>query len=222
MKQYDVDDNNDSSECVVETTHSDTTTESETAATTTETTTTEETVVETTTSIYIGEPPVVETVTTQYTVETYLTYTTLTTVTLPTTNTTTQTYTTSSTSETTTTAVTDTRSFIKTFNRGTYYCYGCQKLGGSGRMLVSCAIGDGVAKGSVASSYLFHQYGYYYNGERTKVYLEIEKYPEMNGYYYLDDSDAGNPDVIDFFYIYDTDCPFKNVGVVSVNCYIDT
>ena len=42
----------------------------------------------------------------------------------------------------------------------------------------------------------------------------------MNGLYYLDDSDAGNSDVIDFFYINASECPFRNVGVVTVNCYI--
>jgi hypothetical protein len=114
------------------------------------------------------------------------------------------------------------RTFVKTFTRGTYYCYGCSKVGGSGRTLISCAVGDGDVKGSIASSYLFKNYGYNYNGNRTKVYLEISSYPQMNGYYYLDDSDAGNSNVIDFFYINSSECQFKNAGVISVNCYIDT
>ena len=61
----------------------------------------------------------------------------------------------------TTTIITDTnsRNFVKTFNRGTYYCYGCEKTGGSGRKLISCAVGDGYAKGSIASSYLYKNYG---------------------------------------------------------------
>lgn len=42
----------------------------------------------------------------------------------------------------------------------------------------------------------------------------------MNGYYYLDDSDAGNPNVIDFYYIYASNCPFRNQGVVQVECWI--
>jgi hypothetical protein len=63
-------------------------------------------------------------------------------------------------------------------------------------------------------------YGYNYNNSRTKVYLEISGYYSMNGWYYLDDSDAGNPNVIDFFYINGNNCPFKNQGVVTVNCYV--
>lgn len=111
-------------------------------------------------------------------------------------------------------------SFVKTFSRGTYYCYGGARNGGSGRALINCAYGNGEVKGSIASSYLYRNYGYNYNGKRTMVYLEISGYPSMNGYYYLDDSDAGNPNVIDFFYYYSSECPFRNQGVVSVNCSI--
>lgn len=110
--------------------------------------------------------------------------------------------------------------FVKTFSRGTYYCYGGPRRGGSGRQLISCGYGNGTVKGSIASSYLYRNYGYNYNGNRTMVYLEISGYPAMNGYYYLDDSDAGNPNVIDFFYITSSECLFRNQGVVSVNCYI--
>lgn len=111
-------------------------------------------------------------------------------------------------------------SFVKVFSRGTYYCYGGPRQGGSGRQLISCGCGNGTVKGSIASSYLYRNYGYNYNGKRTMVYLEISGYPAMNGYYYLDDSDAGNPNVIDFFYITSSECLFRNQGVVSVNCYI--
>lgn len=111
-------------------------------------------------------------------------------------------------------------SFVKTFSRGTYYCYGGPRRGGSGRQLISCGCGNGTVKGSIASSYLYRNFGYNYNGKRTMVYLEISGYPAMNGYYYLDDSDAGNPNVIDFFYITSSECLFRNQGVVSVNCYI--
>ena len=52
------------------------------------------------------------------------------------------------------------------------------------------------------------------------VYLEISGYPSMNGYYYLDDSDAGNSNVIDFYYTYKSNCQFQYQGVVSVDCYI--
>lgn len=130
-----------------------------------------------------------------------------------------------STTLTTSTAQSDivpcgTKTFVKTFKRGTYYCYGCAMNGGSGRQLISCGAGDGTVKGSIASSYLYNQYGYNYNGQRTKVYLEVGKYPEMTGYYYLDDSDAGNSEVIDFFYIYASECPFRLQGVITVDCYI--
>lgn len=111
-------------------------------------------------------------------------------------------------------------SFVKVFSQGTYYCYGGPRQGGSGRQLISCGCGNGTVKGSIASSYLYRNYGYNYNGKRTMVYLEISGYSAMNGYYYLDDSDAGNPNVIDFFYITSSECLFRNQGVVSVNCYI--
>lgn len=111
-------------------------------------------------------------------------------------------------------------SFVKTFLRGTYYCYGCPKKGGSGRQLIDCSTGNGTVKGSIASSYLYRHYGYNYNGKRTMVYLEVANYSQMNGYYYLDDSDAGNSNIIDFFYIYGSNCPFSKAGVVTVDCYI--
>lgn len=111
-------------------------------------------------------------------------------------------------------------SYVKNFSRGTYYAYGGARYGGSGRNLIDCSYGDGTVKGSIASSYLYNNYGYNYNGKRTMVYLEISGYSSMNGYYYLDDSDAGNPNVIDFFYLYGGNCQFQNQGVVSVDCYI--
>lgn len=110
--------------------------------------------------------------------------------------------------------------FVKTFTRGTFYAYGGARTGGSGRSLIDCSYGNGYVKGSIASSYLYRNYGYNYNGSRTMVYLEISGYPSMNGYYYLDDSDAGNSNVIDFFYYYNSNCQFQNQGVVTVNCYI--
>ena len=110
--------------------------------------------------------------------------------------------------------------FVKTFTRGTYYAYGGPRNGGSGRQLIDCSIGEGNVKGSIASSYLYRNYGYNYNGKRTMVYLEINGYPYMTGMYYLDDSDAGNPEVIDFFYLRNSNCQFQYQGVVTVNCYI--
>ena len=110
--------------------------------------------------------------------------------------------------------------YVKSFTRGTYYAYGGPRKGGSQRQLIDCSIGDGTVKGSIASSYLYQNYGYNYNGKRTMVYLEIEGYSQMNGYYYLDDCDAGNFNVIDFFFLYGSNCPFKEQGVVQVDCYI--
>ena len=110
--------------------------------------------------------------------------------------------------------------YVKSFTRGTYYAYGGPRNGGSQRQLIDCSIGDGTVKGSIASSYLYQNYGYNYNGKRTTVYLEIEGYSQMSGYYYLDDCDAGNSNVIDFFFLYESNCPFKEQGVVQVDCYI--
>ena len=110
--------------------------------------------------------------------------------------------------------------YVKPFTRGTYYAYGGPRNGGSQRQLIDCSIGDGTVKGSIASSYLYQNYGYNYNGKRTTVYLEIEGYSQMSGYYYLDDCDAGNSNVIDFFFLYESNCPFKEQGVVQVDCYI--
>lgn len=110
--------------------------------------------------------------------------------------------------------------YVKNFTRGTYYAYGGQRTGGSQRQLIDCSIGDGTVKGSIASSYLYGNYGYNYNGKRTMVYLEIENYSQMNGYYYLDDCDAGNSNVIDFYFLYESNCPFQEQGVVQVDCYI--
>lgn len=120
----------------------------------------------------------------------------------------------------TNTSVNSNISFVKNFSRGTYYAYGGKMIGGSGRALIDCSYGDGTVKGSIASSYLYNNYGYNYNGNRTMVYLEVNGYPNMNGYYYLDDCDAGNSEVIDFYYDYGSNCQFQTQGVVSVDCYI--
>lgn len=115
----------------------------------------------------------------------------------------------------------DNMTYVKHFTRGTYYCYGCECYGGSGRYLYDCSYGNGNGiKGSIASSYLYSNYGYNYNGQRTTVYLEVDGYPELSGLYFVDDSDAGNWNVIDFFYIYASNCPFANQGVVEVDCWI--
>lgn len=111
--------------------------------------------------------------------------------------------------------------FVKTFTRGTYYAYGGPRKGGSGRQLIDCSQGEGGVKGSIASRYLYDLYGYNYNGKRTMVYLEVEGYSQMNGFYYLDDSCAkGHNNVIDFFFLYNSNCPFQYQGVVKVDCSI--
>lgn len=106
--------------------------------------------------------------------------------------------------------------------RGTYYAPGrwnkYSKTGGSGRSLLDCNYGgDGYAKGSIASGYLYNLLGYYSNGGRTTVWLHVDGYPEMDGLYYLDD--CSGADVIDFFYSANRNCQFSRAGVVSVDVY---
>ena len=132
----------------------------------------------------------------------------------------------------TTTAVTygneDVRSsanFVKTFTRGTYYpgweAYGStQVCGGSGRLLMNCSIKDDEIKGSVACKYIQEKYGYNYNGARTIVYLDIPEFPDMSGFYFVDDS-CLRDDTIDFYFTYEANCPFRNQGVLTkISCYI--
>ena len=106
--------------------------------------------------------------------------------------------------------------------RGTYYAPGrwnrYSTTGGSGRSLMDCNHGgDGYAKGSIASGYLYNLLGYYSNGGRTTVWLNVDGYPDMNGLYYLDD--CSGADVIDFFYSANRNCQFSRAGVVSVDVY---
>lgn len=116
--------------------------------------------------------------------------------------------------------------YVKRFSRGTYYhTWGLASTGGSGRWLMDCSYDNGEVKGSIASSYLYSNYGYNRDG-RTKVYLEVfdkdglTDYSSMNGWYYVDDCDAWNPNVIDFYFMYTGNCPFEMDGVVDVECYI--
>jgi len=110
--------------------------------------------------------------------------------------------------------------FVKTFSRGTYYCYGRGSIrGGSGRWLIDCSVGDGVVKGSIACRYIYEYYGYKHN-DRTMVYLESPNLPCLTGYYYVDDCCASN-NTIDFYYGYASNCPFEMQGVVeNIDCYI--
>lgn len=119
----------------------------------------------------------------------------------------------------------------KVFMHGTYYCGSSGTIGGSGRNLIDCSVGDGIIKGSVASYFLYTELGYNLNGNRTVIYLEIPEFPEMNGLYYVDDCSTsenvtvGNTTIdanetIDFFYTNANNCPFQNIGVVEVKCYL--
>lgn len=119
--------------------------------------------------------------------------------------------------------------FVKTFTHNTYYpdYVNNSMKGGSGRTLIGCDIGEGDIKGSIASRYLYDKFKYNYNGKRTKVYLVVYNYPEMTGYYYLDDccSDANEKlrcNTIDFYYRYPCNCPFYSpIGVAGdIDCYI--
>lgn len=113
-------------------------------------------------------------------------------------------------------------SLIRSNMRGTYYSpggwNGYSSMGGSGRYLLDCSYGgDGYAKGSIASGYLYDILGYSSNGGRTAVWLEISDYDEMSGIYYLDD--CSGADVIDFYYNQHSNCQFNYAGVVSVDVY---
>lgn len=114
--------------------------------------------------------------------------------------------------------VTDTMTYLGSFT-ATYYsgdtvpCHG-----GSGRMLVSSYEKDDWYKGSVASRYIYEQYGYYLN-EKTMVYCEFPDYPRLNGWYSVDDcnSDSG---IFDFYYADYATCPWQNDGVTKVEVWI--
>ena len=168
--------------------------------TTTETTTTEETITTTTEM----------TTTTKDTTTTEETTTTTTTTTEVTTTTTTTTVVTTSASELT---------LLGSF-KGTYYAGNTVPCkGGSGRTLIDCSTGSSGIKGSVASKFVYHNYGYKRNGERTKIYIEVESIPSMTGWYYVDDCNAANS-IIDFYYYRNSNCPFQRAGVISVKAYI--
>ena len=86
-----------------------------------------------------------------------------------------------------------------------------QTKGGSGRILLDCGVKDDNIKGSVACRSAYELYGYNYNEERTKLYIRVPDFPEMTGYYYLDDC-CGPYDVVDFYFGEEDNCPFKGIG----------
>lgn len=146
-----------------------------------------------------------------------------------TTTSTTSTYTTSLTTKTT--KLTTTESIITTAKPKTLVCLGAYKgtyysgrtvpcKGGSGRTLNDCGVNiTSDYKGSVASKYVYKHYGYKRNGEPTKVYLEVKEFPEMNGWYTVDDCN-GNEKTVDFYFTHYDGCPFQYSGVVKVVMYI--
>lgn len=105
--------------------------------------------------------------------------------------------------------------------RGTYYSgrtVPC--LGGSGRRLNDCGVNLNCEyKGSIASKFIYETYGYYRNDEPTQVYLEIQEFSEMNGWYTVDDCN-GDRTIVDFYYSTYDACPFQYTGVVSVTMYV--
>ena len=141
-----------------------------------------------------------------------------TTTTVTTTCSTTVTSVTESTASETVTDFRDTMTYLGDF-RATYYkgdsvpCYG-----GSGRMLVSCYEKDEWYKGSVASRWVYGQYGYNANG-KTTVYIEFDDYPILNGWYSVDDCNA-DPGIIDFYFADYATCPWQKDGVTGCQMWI--
>ena len=149
--------------------------------------------------------------------------------------TTTSTTTTTTTSTTTSTAVTETTTVTTTTTtatevpkylnyigdfRGTYYHGSTNPCpGGSGRMLEDCTPKCGEMKGSVACRHIQENFGYDING-RTRVYLELPEYPEMNGFYWVDDACASF-NVVDFYFIDYATCPWQDDGVTDIHLWIE-
>lgn len=106
--------------------------------------------------------------------------------------------------------------FKMTYYPETHYYPGV--CGGSGRTLRGYGdYSDGI-RGSVASRSLYEMYGYERNG-RTTIYLEFSSYPEMNGWYFLDDYCA-HYGVIDVFVFSEYACPFGYDGITWADCWI--
>ena len=152
------------------------------------------------------------------------TYTT--TSTTPLTTTTVTTMTTTTTEQTTTTTTTydlkerliDYGDFSATYYHGRY-TNPCP--GGSGRMLLDCTPKDDEIeiKGSVACRRIQEDYGYNVNG-RTRVYLEMESHPEMNGWYFVDDA-CEKLTVVDFYFVEYEDCPWCGDIPPSVHLWME-
>ena len=171
---------------------------------------------ETTTDTTTTTTEITTTITTEETTTTESETTTITTTTQTTTTTTTAT-----TATTTAQPVSPVNGLTRlgTFT-GTYYSgRSVPCCGGSGRTLIDCTVGSNGVKGSVASRYVYRNYGYNRNGSRTKIYIEFASIPSMNGWYYVDDCNAENS-IIDFYFYYNSNCPWSRAGVTSVKAYI--
>lgn len=207
---------NNNTDAVTETTTCvTTTTEEETTTCLTTTTTTSSTVTTTSTTSYTTETQT-QTTTSETTTETSR----QTTTTEETTNTYTITTTYESVESTTTEQTTwqSQMTYLGKFT-GTYYkgsTYPCN--GGSGRMLVSCYEKPESYKGSVASRLVYNNYGYYVN-DKTMIYVEFEKYPQLNGWYSVDDCNA-DQNIVDFYFADYSTCPWQTAGATTVSVWI--
>lgn len=167
-----------------------------------------------------------ESITMTTTTEEPLATTTTTTITTTTTTTfvTTTTTMTTITTTTTTTDITTTDpskylnyigEFTGKYYRGDYNpCFG-----GSGRLLDDCTPKSDEMKGSVACRYIQENFGYNVNG-RTRVYLELPSYPDMNGFYWVDDACASST-VVDFYFMDYSTNPWQNDGITDVHLWME-
>jgi len=153
-----------------------------------------------------------------------ITTTCTTSTTVMTTTTTVTTVTTTTTEMTTTTTTTydpkerliDYGNFTATYYHGRY-TNPCP--GGSGRMLLDCTPKDDEIKGSVACRRIQEDYGYNVNG-RTRVYLEMDSHPEMDGWYFVDDA-CEKLTIVDFYFIEYEDCPWCGDIPPSVHLWME-
>ena len=57
-------------------------------------------------------------------------------------------------------------------------------------------------------------YGYSYKGKQTTIYMDVPNFPELSGYYFVDDCSGGDY-IVDLYYSNKNNCPFKNQGVIK-------
>ena len=160
-----------------------------------------------------------DTIMTSTTTTTTQTQTTLSTTTTTELSTTITEITTTTTQISVSTEITDEMTYLGTFI-GTYFRGDTNPCnGGSGRQLLDCKLKPGTAKGSVASKYVFDNFGYNVNN-RTLIWIEFSDYPEMNGWYAVDDCNA-DPNVVDFYFPDYSQCPWELDGVTPVKVWIN-